>query len=125
MKGVVINPEKDGKSFDRGSVGEKSLRKIKWLIDEELVHSEQFVGGLATFPPGMAAPPHTHPDAEEINIVLEGEGTFVTPEGAKPVKIGEWQFIPKGVEHSHRNTGKEPLTIVWVYSPPTKSVPKN
>ncbi len=124
MKGVVMDPAKDGKRFMRGNEEEKSLREIAWLIDKELVGSDQFVGGLSTFPPGMTARLHAHPDAEEINVILEGEGDFITPDGDQPVKKGDFQFIPKGVEHSHRNTGKGPLTIVWVYSPPPKSVQK-
>lgn len=124
MKGMVIDPEKDGKRFNRGSTADKTFREIRLFIDKELVNSEQYVGGLATFPPGGTAPPHTHPDAEEINIVLEGMGDFITPAGAQPVKKGDWQFIPMGVEHSHRNMGKGPFTIIWLYSPPTKSAPK-
>ncbi|MCK5552317.1 MAG: cupin domain-containing protein [Deltaproteobacteria bacterium] len=119
-----MDPAKDGKRFMRGSEEEKSLREIAWLIDKELVGSDQFVGGLSTFPPGMTARLHAHPDAEEINVILEGEGDFITPDGDQPVKKGDFQFIPKGVEHSHRNTGKGSLTIVWVYSPPPKSVQK-
>jgi quercetin dioxygenase-like cupin family protein len=124
MKGFVIDPEKDGERFNRGSADDKTLREIRWLIDEERVNSKQFVGGLATFPPGMAAPFHTHPDAEEITIVLEGEGIFVTPGAEKLVKKGQWQFIPKGVEHSHKNTGTEPFIFVWIYSPATQSTPR-
>jgi oxalate decarboxylase/phosphoglucose isomerase-like protein (cupin superfamily) len=118
MKGIVIDPAKGGRRFMRGNEEEKDLREIAWLIDKELVGSDQFVGGLSTFPPGMTAKLHAHPDAEEINVILEGEGDFITPDGDQPVKKGDFQFIPKGVEHSHRNTGKGPLTMVWVYSPP-------
>jgi quercetin dioxygenase-like cupin family protein len=125
MKGRVIDPEKDGKKFMRGNAEEKSLREIAWLIDKELVGSDQFVGGLSTLPPGTKAPLHTHPDAEEINVVLEGAGLFLTADGAEPIKKGDWQFIPKGVEHSHENTGDSPFTIVWLYSPPTTSVPSS
>jgi len=124
MKGVVMDPAKDGKRFVRGNDEEKSVREIWWLIDKDLVGSDQFLGGLATFPPGMTAPRHVHPDAEEINVVMEGDGDFITPDGEQPVKKGDFQFIPKGVEHSHRNTGKGPFTIVWIYSPPTGSLPK-
>lgn len=123
MEGAVIDPKKDGKKLVRGTREDKTLRDITWLIDDELAGSEQFVGGLATFPPGMEAPFHDHPDAEEINIVLEGEGVFTTPDGDRPVRKGEWQFVPKGVKHAHRNTGSGPFVIVWLYSPPTKTYP--
>ncbi len=124
MKGIVIDPERDGQRFKRGSGEGKGLREISLLVNKELIGSEQFVGGLATFPPGVAAPPHVHPDAEEITIVWEGEGNFTTPDGTQHIKEGDWQFIPRGVEHSHKNVGKTPFTIVWLYSPPTTSAPK-
>jgi quercetin dioxygenase-like cupin family protein len=124
MKGIAIDPERDGKRFNRGSLDDHTLREIQWLIDEERVGSKQFVGGLATFAPGMAAPPHAHPDAEEITIVLEGEGTFITPGGEEVVKKGQWQFIPRGVEHTHKNTGTGPFVFIWIYSPATQSTPR-
>ncbi|MBW1769049.1 MAG: cupin domain-containing protein [Deltaproteobacteria bacterium] len=43
----------------------------------------------------------------------------------QPLKTGDWQFIPKGVEHAHGNTGESPFTIVWLYSPPSKTFPKS
>ena len=122
-KGLVIVPAKDGKITMRGDAEDKSLRKINWLIDTGLVDSEQFVGGLSTLDPGIRAPLHVHPDSEEINVVLEGEGNLLTDEGAQPVKVGDWNFIPKGVAHAHENTGDDPFVIVWIYSPPTESIP--
>ena len=123
-KGIVIDPVKDGKVTERGNAEEKSLREITWLVGEGMVESEQFVGGLSTLPPGITAPLHVHPDSEEINVVLSGQGNLLTDDGSQPVKVGDWNFIPKGVSHSHENTGDEPFTIVWLYSPPTKSIPK-
>ena len=123
-KGIVIDPEKNGKITLRGSADDMSLRTINWLIDEGLVDSEQFVAGLSTLNPGIKAPLHVHPDSEEINVVLAGKGNFLTDEGAQPIKVGDWNFIPKGVAHSHENTGNEPFTIIWIYSPPTQAIPK-
>jgi quercetin dioxygenase-like cupin family protein len=124
-KALVIDPETWGRKFMMGTAKEKTLREIKWLIDEELVNSEQYVGGLATFLPGNAAPSHSHPDAEEINVALEGEGKLRTPNGEQLIKKGDWQFIPKGLEHCHVNSGNKPFTILWLYSPPSKSFPKS
>jgi quercetin dioxygenase-like cupin family protein len=121
---VVLDPAKDGKADIRGSIRDKSLRKIIRMIDADLLDAEQFMGGLATFEPGIKVAPHVHPDAEEVNVVLEGEGVFVTDKGKRPIREGDWQFIPKGVRHGHENTGDTPLTILWLYSPPTGTIPK-
>ena len=109
-KGIVIDPKKGNKIFMMGSADEKSQREINWLIDEELVGSEQFVGGLATFYPGMTAPLHAHSDAEEINVVLEGEGKLVTPDGVSLLKKGDWQF-PKEWNIATEIRGKLPLLL--------------
>ncbi len=124
MKGLVIDPEKDGRKEIRGSEEDNSKRLINWILGPQDIPSEQFMGGLSTFEPGIVAPMHVHPDAEEINVVLEGEGEFYADDEVMSVKKGDWQFIPKGVAHSHKNTGSGPFTIVWVYSPPSKAVPQ-
>jgi quercetin dioxygenase-like cupin family protein len=60
---------------------------------------------LVTFEPGSTFPRHKHP-GEEIIYVTEGvvdyevDGKWVT------VKAGEVLFIPAGVVHAARNTGK-------------------
>ena len=30
---------------------------------------------------------------------------------------GEMMWIPKDTFHQHRNTGKEPLRLAWIYTP--------
>jgi len=121
---IVLDPAVDGKIVHRGSAAEKTLRTIVRMIDADLVDSEQFMGGLATFEPGIKVDSHVHPDAEEINVVMEGKGNLITNKGVKPLKAGDWQFIPKGVPHFHENTGDVPFIILWVYSPPTRTIPR-
>ena len=121
---VVLDPAIHGKVDVRGNAQDKSLRTIIRMLDEELLDSEHFMGGLATFEPGSKVASHAHADAEEVNVVLAGEGNFVTDKGAQPIKVGDWQFIPKGVPHWHENTGDTDLTILWLYSPPSKTIPK-
>lgn len=58
------------------------------------------------FPPGVVAPNHKHP-GEEIIYVLEGTIEYQL-EGKSPVtlKAGDVLFVPAGVPHSAKNTGK-------------------
>jgi quercetin dioxygenase-like cupin family protein len=123
-KAVVMDPVTDGWIEMRGTAADHSLRTIQLLVNSELVGSEQFVGGLATFDPGSRVALHAHPDAEEVNVVIGGEGKFITDEGERQLKTGDWQFIPKGRNHAHENTGDGPLTILWLYSPPSLTAPK-
>ena len=109
-KGIVIDPVKDGKVTMRGSAGDKSLRAITWLVGEGMAESEQFVGGLSTLEPGIRAPLHEHPDSEEINVVMTGQGNLLTDEGVQPVKVGDWNFIPRvcAIPTKTRATGRSP-----------------
>ncbi len=58
------------------------------------------------FAPGVVAPNHKHP-GEEIIYVLEGTIEYQV-EGKPPVtlKAGGVLFVPAGVPHSAKNTGK-------------------
>lgn len=122
-KALNLDPAKDGKISMRGTVEEGSLREIIRIIDEDILETEQFKGGLASFEPGRTEPMHVHPDAEEINIILEGEGKLITDTDEIVCKPGEWQFIPKGVPHSHTNHTDKPFRFAWLYSPPSKFLP--
>jgi mannose-6-phosphate isomerase-like protein (cupin superfamily) len=64
--------------------------------------------------PGAGAPPHRH-RVEEAHIVLSGTVEY---------EIGGRQFrasapfiarIPAGVQHSFRNAGSEPISVVGVF----------
>jgi quercetin dioxygenase-like cupin family protein len=122
-RALNLDPAKHGKISMRGTIEEGSLREITRIIDEDILESEQFKGGLAHFEPGRTEPMHAHPDAEEINIILEGEGQLITDKDVIDCKPGEWQFIPKGVPHSHTNNSGKPFRFAWLYSPPSKFLP--
>ena len=106
----------DGASLS-GRIHDINLKKFIRMIDQDLLVSERCMTGIATLEPGIKVSSHIHRDVEEINVVLEGEGVIVTDKGAKHVHVGDWQCIPKGVRHEHENTGKTPLTILWLCSP--------
>jgi len=122
-RAVNIIPENDGKISMRGTLEEGSLREIIRMLDDDVVKADQFKGGLATFETGRTEPMHAHPDAEEINIILEGEGQLITDSDVIDCKPGQWQFIPKGVPHSHTNKNGKPFRFAWLYSPPSNALP--
>ena len=58
--------------------------------------------------PGEAPPVHTHPDAEQVFFVLEGEGDLgVGADAAErhPLRVGDFVRTPPGVPHSVRCVG--------------------
>ncbi len=58
--------------------------------------------------PGEAPPVHTHPDAEQVFFVLEGEGDLrigADSSASYPLHVGDFVRTPPGVPHSVRCVG--------------------
>ena len=60
---------------------------------------------LVTFEPGSTFPRHRHP-GEEVIYVTEGVVDYEVDGKWVSVKAGEVLFIPNGVVHAARNSGK-------------------
>jgi mannose-6-phosphate isomerase-like protein (cupin superfamily) len=114
----VLFPFKDGEEIWLGLDTPGFRRKVFRTVSKELVNSEFIVAGLTVFEPGECSAWHNHPDSEELDIIVRGSGTLKDGEDLVPFKEGEWMFIPKGVFHQHRNTGDEPMWLIWMYTPP-------
>jgi mannose-6-phosphate isomerase-like protein (cupin superfamily) len=74
--------------------------------------------GLAEFPAGTLAAPHTHITEEEIIYILSGRGAILSAEKEARLEPGAAVFIPPGLEHQIRADGEEPLKLVTPFSPP-------
>ncbi len=95
--------------------------KIQWLSEPRVTGAERFSTGIVTLEPGKGHLRHNHPGVEEILYVLEGEGIQMVDDGGeekRAVKAGVLIHIPADVYHSTVNTGRGPMRILAVYSPP-------
>jgi quercetin dioxygenase-like cupin family protein len=74
--------------------------------------------GVAEFPAGTLAAPHTHAHEEEIIFILSGAGAILA--GAEEIRLepGVAVFIPPALEHQIRANEGEPLRLVTLFSPP-------
>lgn len=117
MEVRVLNPFVDGEQLWLGLESEGLRRKVFRVVNEELVNSEHMAAGLTIFDPGESSSLHSHPDSEEVDFIVKGNGDVVS--GSERAAFGEnsFMFIPKGVEHQHVNTGEEPMWLVWMYTP--------
>jgi len=115
----VIDPFSDANPFWLGLETEGFRRKVFKIVDEELLGSRFLTSGLTIFEPGESSSLHNHPDSEEINFIVRGNGHVLSDDDTEPVPFTEhsFMFIPKGVMHRHVNTGREPLWLVFVYGP--------
>ena len=95
--------------FSRGDGVETRL-----MVGKRTSEAAPFTTGTTAFPPGSAAPLHSHNCAEQVTIL---EGTAEAFAGAELKQLGpmDTSFIPAGVPHYFRNTGSGRLVILWIY----------
>ncbi len=68
--------------------------------------------------PGSEQPMHSHPEAEQVYVVVAGTGLMRVNDEVQEVAPGMLVFIPPGAKHAIRNTGSDPLVYVSATSPP-------
>ena len=92
-----------------------AVRTIRAFGDTVLVHLDgDKTGGAFTLftditPPGGGPPPHYHANEDECFYVLEGRAEFFKGGVWTEVPAGTVVFMPKGVVHTFRNAGDQPL----------------
>lgn len=88
-------------------VNEKDLRwtqvsknlSIKYLLNDYEITSNAVSGGIANWPKGEAGVPHTHPDHDEVYIVLRGKGRVNVGGEIKEVQTGDMLHAKAGEVH--------------------------
>jgi mannose-6-phosphate isomerase-like protein (cupin superfamily) len=116
MKVRLISPFDDAEQIWIG-LDEPGMRRKVFRFVSPQTGSEEFMAGITIFEPGEASSYHIHPDSEEIKLVLTGSGLVVSEGEEAPFGPGQAMWVPKGVYHQHKNTGLEPLKLLWVYTP--------
>jgi quercetin dioxygenase-like cupin family protein len=97
------------------------LRKDLEAQDQRV---EESVVSVVEFGPGIGAPWHMHPGAQEILYTLEGNLTVeIEGQGATTVKSGECSMIPADVPHLARNDGTTAAKALVVHSRSAKDKP--
>jgi len=89
-----------------------------YLLGPANSHARNLAFGLAEFPAGTLAAPHTHTVEEEIIYILSGRGAILSAEKEVRLEPGVAVFIPPRLEHQIRADGEAPLRLVTLFSPP-------
>jgi quercetin dioxygenase-like cupin family protein len=87
--------------------------KVQFAIDKLKAGSNQIVFGRATFPPGARHEWHRHPNAEEFQYIVRGEGVSLNGDEIIPVGEGDLVFTHQGEWHGYRNTGETDTVMLW------------
>ena len=82
------------------------------------VHSypdAKFTTGMSVYPKGKGAPLHVHNCDEQVTL-LEGQGEVEIEGKITPLVAYDSTYIEAGRQHAFRNTGEQPMRILWIYS---------
>jgi quercetin dioxygenase-like cupin family protein len=60
---------------------------------------------------------HRQPNHEELLVVLEGEGEFRVGDEARPVRPGDFIFVPRDAPHGTVRTTVGPLSFLSIIAP--------
>jgi len=69
-------------------------------------------------PPGAEQRAHSHPDAEQVYVIVRGRGRMSVAGDVEAVGEGDLVFIPPATAHGIVNDGSEDLVYVSAASPP-------
>lgn len=84
------------------------------MVGKHTDPSAPFTSGTTVFPPGSAAPLHSHNCSEQVTI-LEGQAEALIGGGVMQLGPMDTTFLPADVPHYFRNTGDGRLVILWIY----------
>lgn len=89
---------------------------IKWICDRKATPGSLQSLGYAFVLPGKTNPEHRHRMCEEIIYMLAGELKVYAHGECITLKPGQTALIPKGVRHSVKNEGWEPVLYIASFS---------
>lgn len=73
--------------------------------------------------PNSEQPMHSHPESEQVYVIVAGSGVMRVDDEERQVGPGTLVFIPPGAAHAIRNVGESTLTYVSATSPPFEMPP--
>jgi mannose-6-phosphate isomerase-like protein (cupin superfamily) len=87
--------------MDAGDLGSRNL-SVTWV----------------DVPPGAEQRSHSHEDAEQVYIIVRGNGRMKVAGDVEEVGEGDLVFIPPATDHGIVNDGQATLVYVSASSPP-------
>jgi quercetin dioxygenase-like cupin family protein len=85
------------------------------LVTHASVAAPEIITGISSYPKGEGAPLHTHNCAEQVTL-LSGRGEVEVEGTVTPLEPYDSTYIEGGIEHAFRNTGDDPMVILWIYT---------
>ncbi len=73
--------------------------------------------------PGSEQPIHSHPDSEQVYVIVERQGAMTLGDETAEVGLGTAVLVPPGAGHSIRNVGVGKPVFISATSPPFEMPP--
>jgi oxalate decarboxylase/phosphoglucose isomerase-like protein (cupin superfamily) len=90
---------------------------VQWLVTKANVGAKHGVFGLTVFPPGARHDIHRHPNAEEVEYLIQGEGVARVGDDDVAMGVGDTVFVSRNEYHGFRNTSDtETAIMAWYYA---------
>jgi mannose-6-phosphate isomerase-like protein (cupin superfamily) len=102
----------------RGNGGPEGIPTFTIKVDRKYGQSSSFFMGMENIPPGKKVRLHHHPHAEEILFIHRGTGVARLGSREVAVSAGATVYVPRNVSVGLRNTGTEPLSLVFIFPEP-------
>jgi len=102
----------------QGNSGSQGAPTFIIKVDRKYGESPSFFMGMENIPPGKKIRLHHHPHAEEILFIHRGTGVARLGSREAAVSAGATVYIPRNVSVGLRNTGTEPLSLVFIFPEP-------
>lgn len=104
-----------------GAGGEqREFGTVHWAVRADDPHGAETTFGLATFVAGSSNAEHTHPNAEEVVYVLEGEVTHTLGAQRVTLRAGDLIVVPRDVPHRLINESGADMRAIIVFSTPDR-----
>ena len=88
---------------------------IPLITRQSAAGENRITTGISIYPAGTGAPLHLHNCDEHVTL-LDGRGEVEIAGQITPLEPPDTTYIVAGIEHAFRNTGPDPMRILWVYS---------
>ena len=88
---------------------------VQWIVTDGTVGAEPHVVGLTVFQPGAKHRAHRHPNAEEAQYLIKGQGLALVGDVEIEQRTGDTVFVPRNEWHGFEATGEDETVMIWTY----------
>ena len=104
--------------LSEAAVEERGRLRSHFLMDAGDLGSRNLTVTWVDVPPGGEQRAHSHPDSEQVYVIVRGRGRMSVAGDVEEVGEGDLVFIPPATQHGIVNDGTETLVYIAAASPP-------